>query len=115
MTIDWREGLRALGRNALLGACIIAIIIAIVSATVLLFWLIVVVPVARADSILSVPLSLERARLLVSAMGLNVGKVFPDDENRYMVSRVESTSRRPNVFLVEIEITRLPRHIGANQ
>jgi hypothetical protein len=63
----------------------------------------------------SPPLSLERARDLVAAMGLNAGKIFADDENRYLVSRVEGRSPRPNVFLIEVEITPLPKYQGGTR
>ncbi len=62
----------------------------------------------------SAPLSLEQARALLSAVGVNVGKVFADEPgspsaNRYALTRLDSKQKRPNVFVVEIEVTPLPR------
>ena len=62
----------------------------------------------------STPLTLEQARLLLSAVGVNVGKVFADDPNspsanRYALTRLDSKQKRPNVFVVEIEVTPLPK------
>lgn len=60
----------------------------------------------------SVPLTLEQARTLLSAVGVNVGKVFADDPrspsaNRYALTRIDSKQKKPNVFVVEIEVTPL--------
>lgn len=82
-------------------------------------WLIVAIaastPLLAAD--LSNPLSLERARALVAAMGFNVGRQFctggiqcAGDDDRYMLSRIESHAKGRNVFVIEVEITPLPKH-----
>lgn len=62
----------------------------------------------------SVPLTLDQARALLSAVGVNVGKVFVDDPgslsaNRYVLTRLDSRQKRPNVFVVEIEVTPLAK------
>lgn len=74
-------------------------------------------PLLAAD--LSTPLSLDHARALVSAMGFNVGRQFctggpqcAGDDDRYMLSRIESHAKGRNVFVIEVEITPLPKHTG---
>lgn len=59
-------------------------------------------------------LSLAQARALLSATGINTGKVFVDDPsspspNRYVLTKLISRQIRPNVFSIEIEVTPLPR------
>lgn len=62
----------------------------------------------------SAPLSLAQAKTLLQAAGVSVGKVFAEDpsastSNRYALTRLEGRQLRPNVFMIEIEVTPLPR------
>jgi len=70
------------------------------------------VDLALGDTTRSPPLSLVRARLLVSSMGINVGKIFADDDDRYALTRIEARTKGPNTFIIEVDITPLPKHVN---
>lgn len=56
------------------------------------------------------PLSLAKARAVVAATGVNVGKVFLDGEgNRYLIRRVNAKAKHPGTFQVEVQTVPLPR------
>jgi hypothetical protein len=62
-------------------------------------------------------LSLGEARQLVASMGIGVGKMFcrsgpqcQGDDDRYVLSHIDSRAAGPNRFVIEVEITPLPRH-----
>lgn len=84
---------------------------------VLLFVLCVIVglQIAHAGPGLSRPLTLERARLALSTAGFNPGKIFADDENRYLLKSVHTSQKRPGVFVLEVEIDRLPKWAPSSQ
>jgi hypothetical protein len=69
-------------------------------------------PVLSAD-IMSPSISIEHAKAMLAARG-GVGTIFADGDNRYLISRIEpSGTLKRNVFTIEIEITPLPKHVGA--
>jgi hypothetical protein len=83
------------------------ILIALLATAVILLWVI------HADATdLSPPLSLDRAKAVIAMRG-GVGTIFADGDNRYLISRIESRgSPKKDVFIVEIEITPQPKHMG---
>lgn len=73
----------------------------------LLFLVLLSAPAWAADRPLS--LSLDAARGLLAASGVNPGTIFPIGPQRYQIMRVEGRSKRPNVFDVEIEVRPMPK------
>lgn len=64
------------------------------------------------SAISSDKLSLADANSALSASGGLAGKVFAVGDNRYVVRRSRLTGKKGNVFIGEIEIEPLPKHVG---
>lgn len=59
------------------------------------------------------PLTLADANAALAAQGGMVGNIFAVGDNRYLVSRSRLIGKRgSDVFVGEVEITRLPKHLN---
>lgn len=77
-----------------------------------LLFVMFLVGTAMAAGSFSDKLSLADANSALSASGGLAGKVFAVGDNRYVVRRSRLTGKKGNVFIGEIEIEPLPKHVG---